>query len=1260
MINANQIKNKLLELEGGVFQRLCDDWLHRQGYSNINSIGMMTTTNRVTKGTPDSLLIQPDGKYIFTEYTVQQTGLAKKLEDDINKCFDESKTGINIEQISEIIICCLGILTTHEINHLTSLCQKRNVRLSLNGLDSISLSIQNCYPVLSEQYLGLSLDTGQLLSVDDFISRYGKNNFTTPIANKILFHSDTIDKGMNLLNDSQFLLVSGAAGVGKTLFSVNLARAMQENNPTLKVYCLFYKGADLIRDITAHFSEPGDYLIFVDDANRLDSRLDYILHYLNDNDDNRTYRIVATVRDYARDSVITQASEFTDVQEQTIQPLTDEQVKDLVVQLFNIINGNYQQRIQEISGGNARLVMMASRIAVETNQIESIQNVASLYDDYFGQNENIKEVVEDEKLMTAACAISLFRTIDKLNESQMERLQNSFSLSSEAFWGYVEVLHKKELVDLYENEVVKISDQVLSTYLFYLSVFDKKTLSLAMIVKDFFPELKKNIFDTLNPVISAFDQKKIVSEIESQIKPIYKEISNSGDSHRSIRFLNSFWFALPTEALTFANSLISDMPNIDESWENEVFEAAKTEVDEYSLVSLLSSFRTHYVPNFEISFELLLKYLSKNKESLSVVIKTFTNRYNFQPDDFRYGFYVQAHIIDTLIDRSENGNSHLFSRLFMVLAKLFLQVEHTETRWDSGNTITTITFRLSPNEHLTPIRQKILKNLATLMQLPSYEQLALEVFQELISNLRYNGKEMAEADLPYITDYFIPLLIPDNTSHCLIMQDLCEHLDTLEIAYPSKWQDEFNNSTIKLSDLLLEDRHERLILDMGSEEYNQYRHQCFVDYFSGITGEQFSQFMNQCVSLHNAISSRGQGPSLTDGIAMCLKAIAENHPEQIKEIVSTYIDYDNTFNVNPSRLMPTLFNALTSAEVWELINAKTYRRKKMWRSSYFASLPEESINKNQVKSFLQHLNETPSNELPHWLDFLTKYCTVDNDIYAKVVKLLVEKSKTDKNYATPLHYLFAQDLESFDKWFNIFKSDTQLMFDAYLAIYKLERYWDDEGKALDILTQKDTSFINIMVDCIYENESYPHQHTNMPSFDFLWERKNFVDALEQYSKCVFLKEKNYCGLTSNIFSTLFLKEKRKTKGRELTYKQQEFLKHSIINNVNNVKYTCFIFSAANNMSEDFKGELLKLFFIHNKNLEDFQKVENVLTATVWSGSKIPILEREKNLLISLLPSLNSIDLLEHKAYVEEQIEKKIKSIDAEKKWDYLEGWQLNL
>ncbi|WP_440875474.1 DNA replication protein [Thalassotalea sp. PLHSN55] len=1252
---TNQIRAKLLELEGGIFQRLCDDWLHRKGYDNINAIGMMKSTDRVTKGTPDCLFIQPDGFYVFSEYTVQQDRLVIKLEDDINKCFDEQKTGIKNEQISEIIICYLGKLSTHEINHLTSLCQKRNTRLSLNGLDSISLSIQNCYPILSEQYLALPLDTGQLLPVDDFIIRYGRNNLTTSIDNKILFQDDLIKQAMDQLEQEPLLLVSGAAGVGKTLFSVNLVKAMQENNSELKIYCLFDKGADLTRDITAHLSEPGDYLIFVDDANRLDNRLDYILHYLNEYDGNRTFRIIATVRDYAHDSIINQVSKFTNIHEQYISSLTDEQVKELTVELFGIHNGEYQQRIQEISGGNARLAMMASKVAVETNQINSIQNVASLYDDYFGQNENIKEVVENEKLMAAACAISFFRKVDKLNNSHMDWVQNSFGISPEEFWEYVGILHKNELVDLYEDEVVKISDQVLSTYLFYLSVFEKKIIPFSLIVNDFYPDFKRTIVDALNPVISAFDHKKIVKEIRCEIEETFKVISESRDIKKAIEFLNSFWFALPTETLIFAKKLISAMPCIEDSWENESFEESKGDASEFSLISLLSNFKNYGESEFKMSFDLLLQYLSKNKESLGYIIKELTEKYSFKSNDWRYGYYIQAYVVDTLIEKSECGNNYLFSKVFSLIAKSFLKIEYREHQWSRGDTINIITFRLAPDEYLIPIRQKLIANLSVLQRQSNYEKDIQEIFSEYLGRLKFEGKEMAEADFPFIKEFIIPNFDTKNTSHCLIMQDLCDHLDSLQVEYPEEWRKSFISLALELANLLLEDRQERKMLDMGYEEYNEYRYQCVVKYFEALTKDKFTQFMEQCISLFNALSGRERDYCLKNGIEISLKAISETHTKELVDYVLIYMHYDDIFEINPFSIISNLFKTLNATEVWKLINSKDYRWKKYWCSFYFSLLPEESITKADSESLLEHLSNTPSNELRNWLDFLSKYQKVDKDIYIKSVSLLVNKSKEDKYYAKPLGHIFSTNSEIFGAWFEIFKSDEKLIFDAYLAVFKIERYWDYKGEALDLLTKRNSNFLNEIVDSIYGSERWPDSHTNMPELVFLWQRDDFIDEIEKYGKYVYHKEKDSYGIGDNIFYKLFLKEKGKNEAEELIEKKQLFIKHTILNNTDDIKYCCFIFNVANNMGEDFRRELLSVFIQKNHNYADFQTLDYELTTRSWSGSRVPILEREKSYLISILPLFNSVELLEHRVYVEEQIERKVKSIEWEKKRDFLES-----
>ncbi|MFQ1815555.1 hypothetical protein ACK36E_15025 [Aeromonas veronii] len=1252
MGSQNQIKLKLLELEGGTFQRLCDDWLHRKGFENINPIGMMQVTDRVVKGTPDSLHMQDDGSFIFSEYTVQQERLVQKLEDDINKCFDETKTGITIENIAGIIICYLGKLTTEEINKLRNLCYNKGVMLTLYGLDSISLSIKNSYPVLSETYLDLPLDTGQLLSVNDFITRYGKSNFTTSIDHKLLFREEFIENATQVLERCNFLLISGAAGLGKTLLSVNLANRLKHEKPELKVICLFDKGADLIRDITAYFSEPGEYLIFVDDANRLDNRLDYILHYLNDHSEKRNFKIIATVRDYARSSVIDKVKKYTTPNELIITPLTDEQIKTLSETLFGIKNRDYQERIQEVSCGNPRLAIMASKVAIETNQIESIQNVTSLYKDYFGENENVKIVMDDKRLALTACAICFFQKIDKLNEKQMKLIESSFGIQSEDFWELVDVLHKNELVDLYENEVVKITDQVLSTYLFYTTVFERKIFSFSSIVNDFYPNYKSIIVDSLNPVIRAFDQKAILADIRSEIQDIFSSFSTKNNTDASIEFLNTFWFALPTETLLFAESIIEEMPEVEINWGDVDFVESKKSTQNPSLVDLLSNFRFYGELELKLSFELLAKYIAKNQSSIGVVIRALLETYNIKHGDWRNGYFVQANIIDTLIILMRGKDGYLFSRLFILYSKTLLKIEHREHKWSRGNTINIITFRVSPDNYLTPIREKIIFNMGHLIEKSEMKHLVIDLFKDYVNKIQGDCKDIVALDLPFFEQYLVTKMDRNDISQCIVMQNYCDHLESLELSFPKNWRDVFSNKILDISDLLLEDRQTRRTLNMGYEEYNQYRHQSLVSHFANFSSSDFNQFLERCKILHNSLCGRDRNYLLKHGLEMSLIALAESSHEIYPELISIYLEHDDYFQIDPNAIVILLFNKISSDEVYSLLTKKVYRSKNRWLSAFFAQLPETSVSRREAELFLGHINNVQSHELHGWLDFLDKYKSSDSSIYSKVVRILVDKSKSDITYGAPLGHLFSTNSSMFGRWFTEFHPDRELVFEAYLTASNLDWYWDYSGEALNILLNERFDFIYKIIDQIYIKEKWPDSHTNMPDLHFLWERQNYIEDIENYAKYLYHKDVHAYRYGDSVFSKIFINSENSD---EHIHRKKEFCRNTIKKNASDIPFACFVFNVLQHLDIDFRRELIAVFLHENNSFEDFQGLDYELTTRSWSGSRVPILDREKNFLESLLPLFNSIKFLKHKLYVEKQIENKEKSIEYEKKRDYLES-----
>jgi len=1030
---------------------------------------------------------------------------------------------------------------------------------------------------------------------------------------------------------------------------------MQSKYPDMKIYCLYDKGADLIRDVTAHLSEPGDYLIFVDDANRLDNRLDYILHYLAENDTKRTFKIIASVRDYARGSVADKIKNYTRVIEQVIPSLSDDQIKDLIVNLFDIKNADYQQRIQEISGGNARLALMASRVVIKTQQIESIQNVTSLYDDYFGQNENVKEIIENEKLTITACAISFFRKIDKLNDSHMAWVLDVFGIQAEEFWEYVNILHQYEFVDLYEDEVVKISDQVLSTYIFYLAVFEKKYIPFSLIVNNFYPDFKQTIVDALNPVLSAFDHKDIISEIKCEVKSIFNEISSTKKESEILEFLNSFWFALPTEALSFSKAIISDAPDVCIDWSKESFEVSNGSHTESQVVNLLSKFRYFSENEMQISLSLMLKHLEKTAGALEHVVKELSENYSFKKDDWRYGYFIQKYVIDKLIDEMDDGSNYLMARLFILVAKSFLTIERREHQWQRGDSISIITFRLTPDEYLLPIRESIFSGLSVLFKKPEYKKLIYGIYHEYVRRLKFDGKEMAVADFPFIEDFIVARMDKQVISDCLLMTGLCENLDALEIEYSEEWKNNFKNSTLQLSDMLLEDRHERRMLEMGYEEYNEFRKHQLIEYFSDLSTEDFKTFIEQCSSLHHALTGRERNYSLNSGISMALTAIAEAHPDTFPDMISIYLDFDDQFEIHPNVIISRLLSTMTPNNVWSLINSKEYKWKMLWRSSYFSQFPEHEVSSETLEMLLDHMNEVPCNELPNWIDFLTTYQGIDTNIFAKAVRVLVNRSIENKNCARSLGHIYSNHSDLFGKWFEIFKSDEALAFDAYLAAFKLERHFDYSGEALDLLTIQDKGFLFRIIDYVYQEERWPSSHTYLPELSFLWKRDSFVEDVEQYALYINQKEEGSYHIGDNLFTKIFTKDRGKAEIEELTLRKKDFVRKTITKNINDIDYICFVFNAVNSIGDDFILELIELFIENNKSFDDFKKIEYERRTTSWSGSRVPILEREKAHLINILPLFNSVDFLEHREYVETQIEDKIKHIEYEKKRDFLES-----
>lgn len=156
MSKINQIQTAILSLDPGAYQKLMDSYVMKKyGFSNIMPLGSHSGTNKVTKGTPDSFVRCADGRFILIAHGSVENHAYNKVKADILSCLDTAKTGIPIEDISQIICCHTSTnFTPGQVKELCSYFENT----ILIGLGEVSFDLYLKYPDLAKDHLNILYD----------------------------------------------------------------------------------------------------------------------------------------------------------------------------------------------------------------------------------------------------------------------------------------------------------------------------------------------------------------------------------------------------------------------------------------------------------------------------------------------------------------------------------------------------------------------------------------------------------------------------------------------------------------------------------------------------------------------------------------------------------------------------------------------------------------------------------------------------------------------------------------------------------------------------------------------------------------------------------------------------------------------------------------------------------------------------------------------------------------------------------------------
>jgi len=1234
MSYKTDIQNAILKLDAGPFQNLCDEYLNECGYRNIVCLGSKPGTNKTTSGTPDTYYcVDDNGKYIFIEYTTQQQSIYNKIISDIKKCLDEKYTKVTCDRIAEILYFhTTSNLTPEQDMTLKELCRSKGILLKIFGIDHLTNELYENHKYLVKQHLGITIATEQILSYDDFIRNYNKAKTAAPIDTNFKFRAEEIKSILCALDENKVVLLCGAAGVGKTRLALECCRRYAEKQ-SYEVLCIKNNNLNIYDDLHLFFKASGKYMILIDDANEL-TQLDTILNYYIEHD-NSDYRIILTVRNYAAQDVITTLSSIMNIKTQPISTLKDEEIEELLKESFGINNQFYLDRISRIAEGNARLALLAGKIAVESDSLEAINDVTDIYSSFYGKHLS-KTGIEDRKLFSSAAIVAFVGAIHLDNLDGISDVFSLCNLTNEEFVDSLHRLHKQEVVNIFREKAVRFADQCLSDYLLYYVFIKEKWIKLSDMIRYSFKVNKKQTIDSINVITTRFINQDNQDYLFSEVKELWDELSET-DPVFFWEYVKVFYRANPTDALLLVKDKINNTSQVNVSVEKLTIDDRNNSVND-DILTVLGGFSD--TDELSTALDLFFLYYQKRPDLINQFYNIATTCYGFNKNSFRFDHYTLNMFIERLIKESDYWQNRYICRLFVSIAKYFLGFHFNGIDSKCRDKVMFYYFDLISTKGVEAYRKMIWKNLITLY--------ANEIETEAIEDILYNygnpssekSKEIIENDQQYIIDLLVLFSKKESYYFCCILRHLKSIYKYSNISLKTEFLEFLNTKTFNLYKTFSTDDDD----DVFFSERNSKLRMAVENYISPFDRENFFYiidfFCNSKVNLdyhcNNAIN------------------IAFEYVLKSKDYYLDALQYyfNNLFAqrpLDPYIQISSMFEKYSDSEIYSLLSTIPDDNRNTWQYYFFELLPEAYIDPEHLQKWYAFLKDDSdkyiSSTSNRRLLFLKNYTDIDNEVIIKSCNIILSKREYSEFIVRSyIDLLLSPREEMIQNTIEIFEGNYELLSELYLFNISQSRQEDYHGELLKAIYEKHPKILKLLFEKWFNYDSFI-THDDTTKLSKLFELDNYEGIFDNIIDNIINTDKGTLYFQEDELSSMVTVGNLIEQCRD---RPDKWIKHFIRTYYNNEQKISLISETILGFSEERRIEYIKMFLSFNKDINGFKSWRLFSHSMMWSGSEVPMIQKRIDYLKRLLPLLNGLDYLNHRKYIEDII------TDEKRYMDYTE------
>lgn len=1203
-----KVQQGILGLSPGEYQRFCADYIiKKKRYENMHDIGSKEGSNKTTKGIPDSYNINEDGLYSLIMYGTVEKQSITKLERDIKDAYSKDKTGISSDKIKEIICFHTNSnIKPGEHNRLKNLYDDINIELI--DIDSMAHDICENYQSLASDYLQIPVDTNQISDINEFIKRYDKFSVNSPLSLDYIERREKKEILETIDITEKLLLLTGKPGIGKTKIAIEICRYL-ELNEDLCCLCIRPNGNDIYEDIKATLEANKNYLIFIDDINnlyRMQSCIDYII-----TNKNKKIKILATIRDYLLNEILDKLNKY-DIKPDVykLNKMEDNDITQIIENSFNIKNKNCQEQILKISNGNPRIAIMASQ-SILLGKIKSLNSILDVFKSYYDR------IIKENKLSTTQIKILFY--ISFFSPFSLENEEIKITLKAMEIYNLEEYKNLKdlELIEFYNDEAIKISDQNFANYIIYKYLIELKEIRISDLLMKLYPNFIEKFINAINMINELFFTHETLNYIINEINFVWAKEKYKNDK----LFLKSFHNLNIPKTLNIIDSKINS--------EKQTNIPLKIQYkDNYYLnneiLEILSDIKNSEY--FEMAFKLMISYLMKRPDLYNEIcknIKDFWLMKEQNPD-----FKLEIKIISILLDKYNEKNEYNNILKFILIKSLECCLEtevHVSKQGKNFRTINLLIVTLQSCENVFKFRKflfdtfiKIYKDDSNCISLLMNYSIWPQKDEQI--DIIKNDFEILEKEL------FCKWISP-NIFQCKVLEFVEKMCKKRKIIPPKSTKKYKKNKEYNI-----------LRIFEKTDDYGKnIELQELLSKSSLIDYKNFFEILKKVEDDKIKVEEW----KIQNSLSLLFEYIINNKYEMFNDVFEYYLNFDSPFKSYPDYLL----KLKNKNEVADLLIKNTNNSK-----YYFLSfLLDSFVNEKYLKNIKNFLNEQKNNKNKYTLNLLTivNYSKYDSSIIDNYTNKILEYNEFELIYSYT--NCLSNNFDQIQKIYNSFYNKYTL---ECLYLKTIDKHVDYKGYMGFLLVKNNYHFFKKIIDNKENHKSHKYNKYNK-IIENIWKDNNFNEIILNVYNEILDSTLGYLDLH------YLFKNPNSDIDTDIKKTQNIWLKNYIKSNKNDKDKIKYIFYVICEIDEESKKELILFFLDLNNDFEIFKSIQFFSSFESWSNSRIPLIENKISFLEKLKNTIfikSDIKYIQHIDYINNKINWYKEDIEKAKIEEYLEDF----